>query len=213
VRLPDAAVEATEVIHLPGLLSDADIQHIFDAAADLSGNALPTADDPNRLEIEAYPHHERSPSVATLHLNRNNHWASFCPALSDKISHAMRSQPGMYTSPQIKLSIRCVEFNTYTPTRPPRFHSQYTLSRGHRDTGSLLTISMLLTDPDDVVGGTFVTCCRAGGKHVAHLVARGDALLFFSEKLHNVTPVSAGVRHSLVIELWQGKANTVDRFG
>ena len=71
---------------------------------------------------------------------------------------------------------------------------------------------MLLTAPDEYSGGTFITCARDGEEHVEHHVARGDALLFFSEKMHNVTPVTAGVRHSLVMELWQGKPNTVDRF-
>ena len=117
-----------------------------------------------------------------------------------------------FTSPQIALNIRCVEFNTYTPNRAPGKFSKYSLSRGHRDTGSLLTISILLTDPAEVEGGTFITCARDGQEHVEHHVARGDALLFFSEKMHNVTPVSAGVRHSLVVELWQGRANTLDRF-
>ena len=45
-----------------------------------------------------------------------------------------------------------------------------------------------------------------------HPVVRGDALLLYSEKMHNVTPVTKGVRHSLVVELWLGRGNTVDRF-
>ena len=73
-------------------------------------------------------------------------------------------------------------------------------------------MSMLLTDPDEHVGGTFVTCDRSGGRHVEHHMKQGDALLFYSEKMHNVTPVTEGVRFSLVVELWFGKPNVVDRF-
>ena len=42
---------------------------------------------------------------------------------------------------------------------------------------------------------------------------RGDALLFHSEKRHNVTPVGDGGRSSLVIELWAAPANVIDRYG
>jgi len=41
---------------------------------------------------------------------------------------------------------------------------------------------------------------------------RGDALLFHSEKVHNVAAVTRGLRNSLVIELWQGPCNLRDRY-
>ena len=41
----------------------------------------------------------------------------------------------------------------------------------------------------------------------------GDALLFHSEKRHNVTPVGDGGRSSLVVELWAAPANVMDRYG
>ena len=40
----------------------------------------------------------------------------------------------------------------------------------------------------------------------------GDALFFHSEKVHNVATVTRGVRHSLVVELWQGASNRKDRY-
>ena len=48
---------------------------------------------------------------------------------------------------------------------------------------------------------------------VSHHPQSGDALLFHSEKRHNVTPVGDGGRSSLVIELWAAPANTIDRYG
>ena len=46
-----------------------------------------------------------------------------------------------------------------------------------------------------------------------HSLQAGDALLIDSEKMHNVSPVTRGVRHSLVVELWVAPANQRDRFG
>ena len=46
-----------------------------------------------------------------------------------------------------------------------------------------------------------------------HEMVAGDALLFHSEKRHNVSQVVSGQRVSLVIELWAAPANSVDRYG
>ena len=44
-----------------------------------------------------------------------------------------------------------------------------------------------------------------------HAVGRGDGVLFWSEDLRNVAPVTRGVRQVLVIELWRGPTNVVNR--
>jgi len=75
---------------------------------------------------------------------------------------------------------------------------------GHRDCGSDRTLSILLSHPDDVRGGDFVTY-SSQGIPVAHKLQRGDGILFASEKLHNISTVTAGVRQSLVVELWPSK--------
>jgi len=90
--------------------------------------------------------------------------------------------------------VRCIELHHYSP-------GGGLFTPGHRDTGSSLTMSILLSDPDNVVGGDFVTY-GAGGVPVAHKMAQGDAILFHSEKLHNISTVTSGVRQSLVVELW-----------
>jgi hypothetical protein len=41
--------------------------------------------------------------------------------------------------------------------------------------------------------------------------ARGDGVLFPSEKRHNVTPVTHGTRRTFVVELWEGAPNLHSR--
>ena len=80
----------------------------------------------------------------------------------------------------------------------------------HRDNGSALTMSVLLSSRDSFEGGEFIT--YEEGFPVAHDTRRGDAILFHSEKLHNVATVHRGTRQSLVVELWERKENRTNRF-
>ena len=55
--------------------------------------------------------------------------------------------------------------------------------------------------------------CRVGDGAVReHAFERGDVLVFVSHKPHYVAPVTKGVRKVLIIELWEGATNGVDRF-
>lgn len=111
------------------------------------------------------------------------------------------------------LSVRCVELHRYGV-------GGSLMARDHRDTGSSLSMSVLLSEPSTVGGGEFVTweagrrrdAWDEGDEPVEHRLSRGDALLFRSEDLHNVTPVTSGVRQSLVIELWAKQPTDVDRY-
>ena len=47
----------------------------------------------------------------------------------------------------------------------------------------------------------------------AHELGRGDAIVFNSEKVHNVSPITRGVRVALVLELWLAGPNMHDRNG
>ena len=152
-----------------------------------------------------------SPEHVALFLHRGR---TMPQALIDKIVAAMLQaysaiQPLASTSIEAPvdastLRVRCVELHTYavggslaTPL--------------HRDTGSTLTLTILLTDAGAFDGGTFVTWSE--GEPVCHgALARGDGVLIDSEALHNVTPVTRGVRQSLVCELWAGNTNCHDRF-
>ena len=71
----------------------------------------------------------------------------------------------------------------------------------HYDVDSILTIVALLCD--NYEGGIFRTY-EADDTHLEHHMKTGDAICFVSHKYHNITPLTKGIRKSLVIELWQG---------
>ena len=99
--------------------------------------------------------------------------------------------------------VRCIEYHTY------RIGGAL-LDPEHRDMGSMLTMSCLLSRPSDMEGGVFITW--DDGKAVHHDdLQRGHAVVFHSERVHNVGAVMGGTRHSLVIELWLGLDNKHDR--
>lgn len=101
------------------------------------------------------------------------------------------------------------------------------MNRDHRDSGSSLTMSVLLSPPDSFHGGRFLTWDCGGANDgrgarlrawtdddapTEHELCRGDGILFRSEDLHNVAPVTDGLRHALVIELWAKPPNNINRY-
>ena len=88
----------------------------------------------------------------------------------------------------------------------------------HRDHGSLLTLSVLLTSPAEFEGAALLLHgAEAPGTpedeaaDLAPPLACGDGMLFASEKRHNVTPLTEGTRRSFIIELWEGPTNRHNR--
>lgn len=234
--LPDIAVEGTDVLCLPGLLDSNEIQGIFDCARKLAGEyhrgkqLVPRG--ANATATACAHDVKYGKSHVALNLHRGGAFTSICPTLCAKLTTTMRSQPHLYISPQIKLNLRCVEFHTCTrsaagacahPRGPTHALMEWRAcsgaiicadtsgdglsTQGHRDMGSILTMSVLLSEPDSVQGGTFTTCDRGDGQPWFHTVGKGDAILFHSEKMHNVVPLTEGIRHALVIELWLHEEN------
>ena len=115
----------------------------------------------------------------------------------------MRTQPGLWGSPDLPLSVRCCELHTYAC-------GGSLLDPAHNDEGSALTLSILLEAAAE--GGEMYTWA-AGGEKRTHEMVAGDALLFHSEKRHNVSRVTSGRRVSLVTELWAAPPNATDRYG
>ena len=75
----------------------------------------------------------------------------------------------------------------------------------HTDAGSLVTMSVMLSDPAaDFTGGDFTTLEEDGSVTGFPGFGRGDGLVFISEKWHSVQEVRTGTRRSLVTELWAG---------
>ena len=83
----------------------------------------------------------------------------------------------------------------------------------HRDQGSLLTLTVLLSQPDVCVAGGELRLATSPEREqpmVAVPLKRGDGCVFVSERRHNVTRLT-GERRSLVIELWDGPPNEFNR--
>ena len=208
--LPDTAVEFSQALILYELISHAEMAEIAAAAAALAPpDAAPAAAG---VDLSAYPHHVRFGSAhVALYLHRGGHFARACPALCRKLLQAMRSHVELGVAPDVTLCVRSIELHTYAA-------GDGLMTVGHRDQGSMLTMSVLLSEPTQYGGGTFLTCDPgngvhddADGMHVYHHLSQGDAILFRSEKMHNVAPVTRGIRQALVIELWEGSTNATDR--
>ncbi len=95
--------------------------------------------------------------------------------------------------------MRCAEFHEVYP-------GGALPQKEHFDGGSLVTVDIMLADPDkDFTGGTFQTLEKDGSLQ-KHEFKQGDAVVFVSHKYHCVAPVTGGRRNVVVIELWQGEA-------
>jgi hypothetical protein len=128
-----------------------------------------------------------------------------CAAVLDGLAAAMRAHDPREGDLAKGLAVRCVELHTYSA-------GGGLMDKGHKDSGSALSLSVMLSDPSGFDGGQFITW--EGAEHEApvyHAVGRGCGVLFRSEDLHNVSPVTRGTRHVLVLELWYGRTNEVDR--
>jgi hypothetical protein len=137
------------------------------------------------------------------YLHRDNVFAEGWPELHAKLTEGMKiGGAAAWQLGEVELNVRCVEYHTYTT-------GGGLTSPAHRDGGSVLTMAILLSDAADVEGGDFVT--YTDGAAVAHRMDRGDAILFCSEKCHNVTTVKSGTRQSMVLELWEHPQNLFDR--
>lgn len=191
--------EQTAAIHLHNLLDEAEIASVI-----ASAHAMAEDYDGKSFEdlLVAY-----GDAHAALHMHRDGYFARSRPALNGKLVSQMRmqsaSRPGSWGSPMLPLSVRCVEFHAYTV-------GAALMDPGHRDRGSTISMSVLLSDPTKHDGGRFVTW--EGAAPVVHELGIGDAILFPSEKVHNVSPLTRGVRNSLVIELWAGDGNMLHRY-
>lgn len=145
-----------------------------------------------------------------LYMQNNDHWfVRTNPVPWSIIRGGMESHPDQEGVPvladewigsdQSMNDVRTVELHHYAT-------GGSLITPGHRDCGSELTISVLLSDPAKVSGGDFVTYSSSEDRApIAHQMGRGDAILFCSEKLHNISTVTRGVRQSLVVELWPSK--------
>ena len=118
--------------------------------------------------------------------------ARVCDKLLGVMRDHLRAEPqdGVHAD---ALSVRCIELHTYTA-------GGGLVDVRHRDCGSVLSLSVMLSEPAAKTGGHFVTWER--GMPVVHQLEQGSAILFHSEKRHNISPLVRGLRQTLVIEMW-----------
>jgi len=196
------AARTTRVMRAPALLTAADIALIADVhTAVLAAEDAGTNNPQNR-------EHDRK--VCTF-LNRDpdNPIRRMAPRVLAKLlrfadrawgeaawsGEASRPGPLRGISGGVRsLSIRVVE------------HWEYSVGGAlvdpwHYDGGSVLTVVGLLCDGFE--GGVFRTH-EPSGEQLEHPMVMGDVICFVSHKYHNVTPVTAGTRRSIVMELWEG---------
>ena len=193
--------EQSPVHTLRGLLSADEVDLLHTTAKELQLSQAPHAYDNVLINSSAddmpfglRPQHE------SIFLHEGGYLAHACPALCRKLVGAVRR---LYDGDSDALGVRCIEYHTY------RIGGAL-LDPEHRDMGSMLTMSCLLSRPSDMEGGVFITWDDGQAVHHDDL-QRGDAVVFHSERVHNVGAVMGGTRHSLVIELWMGPDNKHDR--
>ena len=89
--------------------------------------------------------------------------------------------------------------------------------RKHFDGGSLITVDIMLSDPEngDFTGADFATLesgnCSSSSESPylqKHSFNQGDALVFQSHKFHCIQPLKSGRRKVLVLEFWEGDERT-----
>ena len=159
-------------------------------------------------DISHHAHDVRfSKEHVALYLHRDGYIQSRLPQLWAKLLDAMMhaKQPPSahkWRDEAIPLHVRCIELHSYSA-------GGGLLQNGHRDHGSVLTMSVLLSDPGLFAGGEFVTWEER--LPVANVLKKGDAVLLNSCRAHNVSQVVRGIRQSLVVELWTKAANVLDR--
>ena len=233
----EAAVRSRVAV-VRGVLSDADIAQLDALYAAIKREALERSggsevfDHPNLVGLAASEHH-----TAFLHVERRIDRE--LPHIRDKVLAAMRDADAAHWSllaPRPdgggeggeagRANIRVCEYHEYLPggeVCDPR----------HCDGGSLVTMSVLLCQPEEFTGGTFTTLEADGsvtafgdaefGKTSTHArfgsgraqnrwgTGRGDGLVFVSEKWHSVEVVESGNRRTLVTELWEHPRCVADR--
>ena len=191
----DAAQEQAEqsqAVVLRGLLSPSEIDTIVELATQVLPHLCGLAEQCGgpcagllSPDIEGLPHDTAfSEEHVMLNTHRDRFFQENFPLVCDKLVNSMVHH-GM-TLPLISadwqrkcastLALRCIELHTYCA-------GGALVAPGHRDNGSVLSMAVVLTS--EFAGGSFVTYATNGAP-IVHDLSRGDAILFLSEKTHNV---------------------------
>lgn len=216
LHLTRMEAEATQAAVLPMLLTEEQVHQL-----DTLGSKLlvqDSADAGDEGEVDIFAHSEVSfhkAAEAALHrlgqhrvlylhseevtAQLSNEERAFLQLLEETITARMRAEDSCRWGllGRRAVALRSMEYHAYED-------GGSVMDPEHRDDGSLLTISVLLSRRRSFEGGIFNTFLE--DSRVEHCLDIGDAVLFVSEKRHNVSPVK-GQRQALVLELWDGLRN------
>ncbi|KOO21682.1 hypothetical protein Ctob_006637 [Chrysochromulina tobinii] len=191
-----AEAQKTNVVRIPGFLSAREVHEIHELYAELKPR-LGSAGRTTSNQAAAY----RQGKWETAYLSTDGLFAKCMPELRARlIETAARVDADHWQLlPRAVAPVvpRCVEYHTVEAGGSLPFLTHY-------DAGSLVTIDVMLSDSRDFEGGEFRTL-ECDGTMRRYPFEKGDALVFVSHKFHCVTPVTAGRRHVLVMELWEGE--------
>ncbi|CAE8639739.1 unnamed protein product [Polarella glacialis] len=146
----------------------------------------------------------------TLYMQQLGFFQEVAPDIHRKISelvtHTDKAHWGLLASCDEEVgegvNPRCIEFHEYGK------HAR-NVCGSHTDTGSLITVDIMLSPTSEFEGGGFLTVATEDGSKERlqrHAFEQGDALVFVSHKRHMVEPVTSGARCVLVLEFWEGVA-------
>ena len=215
--LTPAEADASAHIVLRGLLDDKEIDRLCalgesvlrDQAHDAPCSLDLFESSEAHTSAEDYFHNsEDNAEHRVAHLHRDGAMQRVEGRLLDRILAAVRRADATRFGLLVgrPSSLRSAEYHTYSSggsVGDPE----------HRDHGSLLTLTVLLSAADECVAGGGLLMANAAA-HDAPMtpvaLTRGDGCLFASEKRHNVTPV-VGHRRSFVLELWAGPPTQFNR--
>ncbi|XRB13172.1 methyltransferase [Pseudoscourfieldia marina] len=156
--------------------------------------------------VEDAFHGSSDATHAVLHLHRGGapaleRFDEACPGIRAKLMAALYGADVWRACFCRATDLRSFEYHHYTP-------GGSVADNQHRDDGSCLTISCLLQAAS--CGGELHTFHSDAWRCHDDLKA-GDAVVFLSDKRHNVSCVEAGERHSIVMEVWENEANEWNR--
>ena len=194
----EADAQRTVVRHLPGFLSEADLESIHVAAETCRAAAAAAG-------FKVSSTYERQVREGGRTVWLNHRVLELLPELHARMMGAAQAASrelwGGVLDDRIALHLRSSEFHTV-------IHDAEDSGRNipmpvHADYGSLVTINLMLSDRSEYQGGVFQTL-EADGSMLAHTFERGDALILLSHKWHSVTKLEGGRRNILVSEIWEG---------
>lgn len=217
LRLTRAESESMQPISLPQLLSEEEIALVESlGAACIAADPSKESIDESSLSLFDLPddgvdfHAAAEDALHGLVQHRVVHLHGVAalqqescglPALERKLVNIMQASDCWGLTKNRETNVRSFEFHAYTD-------GGSVLDPEHRDDGSLLTLSVLLSPLEDFQGGAFIT--YEGDKKMQHPLKQGDGILFVSEKRHGVEVVH-GRRRALILELWAGPRNQRNR--